>query len=743
MAQQDLHRGGRRAAPAAANHPPIHDEARGSQHAGLGISMSKLSLLPGKPYPLGATYDGHGTNFAIFSEIAEGVDLCLIDEEGCETRFEMYDSVAHCWCGYVKTVGAGQRYGYRIHGPWDPVQGHRCLHSKRLLDPYAKAISGQVQWDPAVFPYHFGDPYGAPNTADSAPFVPCSVVINPAFAWGDDLRPEIPLHETIIYELHVKGFTKRHPDVPEEMRGTYAGLSHPAAVDYLKRLGVTTVELMPVHQFVHDAHLLERGLRNYWGYNSIGFFAPHNEYAAGGQLGEQVNEFKQMVKALHAAGIEVILDVVYNHTAEGNHLGPILSFKGIDNAAYYRLVCDDACHYMDYTGTGNTLNMRNPPVLQLLMDSLRYWVLEMHVDGFRFDLAAALARGLHEVERLVSFFDVIHQDPVISQVKLIAEPWDVGEGGYQVGNFPVLWSEWNGAYRDTMRDYWRGEPAALGDFARRFAGSADLYEDTGRRPFASINFVTAHDGFTLRDLVSYNDRHNEANGEENRDGSVDNRSFNLGAEGPTNDPGIQEVRRRQQRNFLASLLLSQGVPMILGGDEIGRTQQGNNNAYCQDNEISWLDWENMDQDLIAFVQRLIHIRREHPTLRRWKWLSGEPVGRGRRGDIVWFRPNGEEMNDEDWDNGFARSLLAFLNGSQIADRDAAGGFITDHDFYLLFNAHIEPVEFELPPDDQRKTWARYIDTSDPGQGEGKQDINARDRIAVDARTLLVLRHVKP
>ncbi|MEX2598629.1 MAG: glycogen debranching protein GlgX, partial [Dehalococcoidia bacterium] len=562
-----------------------------------------MKIWPGQPYPLGANYDGYGTNFSVFSEAAEQVDLCLFDRRGKETSIPLPEVSGYCWHGYLPNIGPGQRYGFRVHGPWEPENGLRCNPAKLLIDPYAKAIDGQVDWDPAVFGYLPENPDGAANEQDSAPFMPKSIVINPYFDWGNDRHPRVPRHQTIIYETHVKGLTKLHPAIPKEFRGTYAGLAHPAIIKYLKELGITAVELMPVHQFIHDQHLVERGLRNYWGYNSIGYFAPHNEYCSNGHDGQQVQEFKQMVKNLHEAGIEVILDVVYNHTAEGNHLGPTLSFKGLDNSAYYRLT-EDRRYYQDYTGTGNSLNMRHPHVLQLIMDSLRYWVLEMHVDGFRFDLASTLARELHDVDRLSSFFDLIQQDPVVSQVKLIAEPWDVGEGGYQVGNFPPMWSEWNGQYRDTVRDYWRGESQTLPEFASRITGSSDLYENTGRRPYASINFVTAHDGFPLHDLVSYNEKHNEANGEESRDGESHNRSWNSGAEGPTNDKAVNILRARQQRNFLTTLFLSQGIPMMLGGDEIGRTQGGNNNAYCQDNEISWYDWENIDRGLLRFTKQL-------------------------------------------------------------------------------------------------------------------------------------------
>ena len=578
-----------------------------------------IESWPGAAYPLGATFDGSGTNFALFSEVAEQVELCLFDDDRAETRVELTEVDAFVWHCYLPSVQPGQRYGYRVHGPWDPAKGLRCNPSKLLLDPYAKATRGEIEWDPSVFSYDFGDP-DSRNDDDSADHMMLGVVINPFFDWEGDRRLRTPYNETVIYEAHVKGLTQLHPDVPEDLRGTYAGLAHPAVVEHLTKLGVTAVELMPVHQFVQDDTLQRKGLRNYWGYNTIGFFAPQASYAGAARLeqqgpGQQVQEFKAMVKSLHAAGVEVILDVVYNHTAEGNHLGPTLSFKGIDNAAYYRLVDDDPRYYMDYTGTGNSLNVRHPHSLQLIMDSLRYWVTEMHVDGFRFDLAATLAREFYEVDRLATFFELVQQDPVVSQVKLIAEPWDVGPGGYQVGNFPPQWTEWNGAYRDTVRDFWRGEPA-LGEFASRIAGSSDFYENSGRRPFASINFVTAHDGFTLRDLVSYDHTHNEANGEDNKDGSDDNRSWNHGAEGPTDDDAVLAMRAREQRNFLATLLLSQGVPMILHGDELGRTQQGNNNGYCQDNELTWVHWDEADHPLVEFTAAVSRLRREHPTFRR-------------------------------------------------------------------------------------------------------------------------------
>jgi isoamylase len=685
-----------------------------------------MRVLPGQPFPLGATFDGIGTNFSVFSESAERVELCLFDEEGDETRVELPEVTAFCWHGYLPNIGVGQRYGFRVHGPWAPEQGHRFNPSKLLLDPYAKAIEGQVSRNKAVFPYYFNAPDSSRNDADSAPYMPKSVVVIPYFDWGDDRHPRTPWHETIIYETHVIGVTRNHPAIPSELRGTYAGLAHPAMAEYLKDLGVTAVELLPVHQFIHDAHLLEKGLRNYWGYNSIGYFAPHNEYSSLGQLGQQVQEFKQMVKVLHQANIEVILDVVYNHTAEGNHLGPMLCFKGLDNAAYYRLVADNPRYYMDYTGTGNSLNMRHPHVLQLIMDSLRYWVEEMHVDGFRFDLASTLARELHDVDRLSAFFDLIHQDPVVNQAKLIAEPWDVGEGGYQVGNFPPLWSEWNGKYRDTVRDYWRGVDQTLGEFAYRFTGSSDLYGTTGRRPFASVNFVTAHDGFTLRDLVSYNEKHNEANGEENKDGESHNRSWNCGAEGPTDDPEVNILRAQQRRNFLATLFLSQGIPMLLGGDEIGRTQRGNNNAYCQDNEISWYDWENADQSLLEFVTSLIRMRKEHPVLHRRHYFMGRAIHGEKVTDLGWFRPDGQEMAEADWAVSFGKALGVWLNGRALNEVDANGELLVDDSLYVMFNAHYEPLEFVIPTSAIGQRWVKILGTAD------HRPVGARARRGVTA-----------
>jgi isoamylase len=669
-----------------------------------------VAMRPGSPYPLGATYDGLGTNFALFSEAAHRVELCLFDRTGRERRIDLPEVTSHVWHGYLPGVHPGQSYGFRVHGPWDPGAGHRCNPAKLLLDPYATAIDGPIRWHEAVFPYHFEHGPDSRNDLDSGPFMPKAVVTSPYFDWGDDHPPRTPWHETVIYETHVKGFTARHPGVPPELRGTYAGLAHPAALEHLTHLGITAVELMPVHQFVHDAHLQDRGLRNYWGYNSICFLAPHEEYASAGSVGHQVQEFKQMVKALHGAGIEVILDVVYNHTAEGNHLGPVLSMRGIDNAAYYRLVGHDRRYYMDYTGTGNTLNVRHPQVLQLIMDSLRYWVQEMHVDGFRFDLASTLARGLHEVDRLSAFFDLIHQDPVVGRTKLIAEPWDVGEGGYQVGNFPPNWSEWNGKYRDCVRDYWRGTGRTVSEFAYRLSGSSDLYATNGRKPFASINFVTAHDGFTLADLVSYNDKHNEANGEGNRDGEGHNRSWNCGVEGPTDDPGVLALRARQRRNLLATMLLSQGIPMLTGGDELGRTQGGNNNAYCQDNEVSWFDWDHADYELVEYVRSLVELRRQHPVFRRRRYFQGRPIHGAEVSDILWLRPDGHTMSEHDWSTGVAQSFAVFLNGDGIADIDPLGERPTDDDFLLLFNPHHEDVTFTVPslgPDE----WTVVLDTA--------------------------------
>ncbi|GAA0430545.1 glycogen operon protein GlgX homolog [Acrocarpospora corrugata] len=693
-------------------------------------------IWPGDPYPLGATYDGAGTNFALFSEVADGVELCLFDEDGVEERVALSEVEAFVWHCYLPGVQPGQRYGYRVHGPYVPEQGLRCNPRKLLLDPYAKAIEGAVKWDQAVYGYDFGAP-GSRNDEDSAPFMPRSVVINPFFGWGHDRPPATPYHDTVIYEAHVKGLTINHPRVPERIRGTYAALGHPEIIDHLTSLGVTAVELMPIHQFVSDDVLEKRGLANYWGYNTIGFFAPHHAYSSSGELGGQVLEFKAMVKALHEANIEVILDVVYNHTAEGNHLGPTLSMRGIDNANYYRLVEDDRRHYMDTTGTGNSLLMRSPHALQLIMDSLRYWVMEMHVDGFRFDLASSLARELHEVDRLSAFFDLVQQDPVLSQVKLIAEPWDVGPGGYQVGNFPARWTEWNGQYRDTIRDLWRGEPARLPEFASRLTGSSDLYQDDSRRPAASINFVTCHDGFTLEDLVSYNEKHNHANGEDNRDGANDNRSWNCGVEGPATGP-VAQLREQQKRNFLATLFLSQGVPMLSHGDELGRTQQGNNNAYCQDNELSWVDWHE-NWLLLDFTRRLSKLRREHPVFRRRRFFYGRPV-RGsddQLSDIVWFTPSGTVMTDGDWSNGYARALAVFLNGDAITEPDRRGRRIRDDSFLLLFNAHYDVITFTIPKD-YGEMWTTELDTAMPISTDSRL-CRAGEGIPVTGRSVRVLR----
>jgi isoamylase len=706
--------------------------------------VAPTAVWPGDSYPLGATYDGAGTNFGLFSEVAQRVELCLFDDDGAESRVDLREVDGFVWHAYLPGIGPGQRYGYRVHGPYHPAAGQRCNPAKLLLDPYAKAIDGVVSWGQPVFSYQFGHA-DRRNNADSAPYVPRSVVVNPYFDWTHDRPPRTPYHETVIYEAHVRGLTKEHPVVPEEQRGTYLGLAHPAVISHLRGLGVTAIELMPVHQFVTDSHLNDRGLHNYWGYNTIGFFAPHNVYSATGGRGQQVQEFKSMVRTMHEAGIEVILDVVYNHTAEGNHLGPTLSFRGIDNAAYYRLIDDDRRYYMDTTGTGNSLLMRHPHVLQMIMDSLRYWVLDMHVDGFRFDLAAALARQLSEVDRLSAFFDLVQQDPVVSQVKLIAEPWDVGDGGYQVGNFPPLWSEWNGKYRDTIRDLWRGQHATLPEFAFRLTGSSDLYKQDSRRPVASVNFVTAHDGFTLQDLVSYDHKHNEANGEDGRDGSDDNRSWNCGHEGPTDDPAVLALRARQKRNFLTTLLLSQGVPMLLAGDEMGRTQQGNNNAYCQDNEISWVNWavhDEDDQELDDYVRTLIALRADHPVFRRRRFFSGQALrgGRQRLRDIAWFTPTGQEMTGEDWDAGFAKSLTVFLNGQAISEPDRRGERVADDSFLLLFNASEHDLVFAIPPRRYGPRWTTVLDTALPRADlEGASTVKPGDMTTVINRSLQLLR----
>jgi glycogen operon protein len=699
-------------------------------------------MWPGRAEPLGATWDGEGTNFALFSESAEAVELCLLDPDGGEHRIPLTEVNAHVWHGYVPGVGPGQHYGFRVHGPYEPARGLRFNPAKLLIDPYARAIDRVCDYDDAIFGYRRAEGDQVADERDSAPHVPWSVVADTSFPWGHDRAPQVAWHETVIYETHVRSITARHPGVPEHLRGTYAGLASPAAIEHLMHLGVTAVELLPVHHFVSEPELVGRGLTNYWGYNTIGYFAPHAGYAASGRRGEQVREFKAMVRTLHGAGIEVILDVVYNHTAEGDHLGPTFSFRGIDNGAYYRLREDDPSQYVDYTGTGNTLNVRHPEVLRLIMDSLRYWVTEMHVDGFRFDLAAALARGFHEVDRLSSFFDLIHQDPVVSRVKLIAEPWDIGEGGYQVGNFPVLWTEWNGKYRDAVRDFWRGAESGLSEMGYRMTGSSDLYQDDGRRPYASINFVTAHDGFTLADLVSYNDKHNEANCDGNRDGSDDNRSWNCGVEGPSDDPAVLTLRARQQRNFLTTLLLAQGVPMLLGGDELGRTQRGNNNAYCQDNEISYYDW-SLDahaRDLLAFTRRLIQLRRSHPVFRRRRFFQGRPIHGSGLADIGWFAPDGHQMTDEEWVSGRIHSLGMFLNGHEIEEPGPRGDRILDDSFLVLLNGDATPIEFQLPERGWAKSFACVLDTAG-WRAEGTV-LRAGRAIELESRSLVVLRKVR-
>ena len=698
-------------------------------------------IWPGSSAPLGATFDGSGTNFALYSAVATKVELCLFDREGNENRIELTEVDNDVWHCYLPGIAPGHQYGYRVYGPYDPANGHRCDPSKLLLDPYAKAISGTVKNDPSLFSYDFADPTQR-NEEDSADSTMRSVVVSPFFDWGRDRPPAHPYNETIIYEAHVKGFTKLHPDIPKELQGTYLGLAHPAAIKHLTDLGVTAIELMPVHQFVNDTSLQDKGLSNYWGYNTIGFFAPHNGYATYGQNGHQVNEFKTMVKNLHEAGIEVILDVVYNHTAEGNHMGPTLSFRGIDNASYYRLVDGDQAHYFDTTGTGNSLLMRSHAVLQLIMDSLRYWVTEMHVDGFRFDLASTLARQFHEVDKLSTFFELIAQDPVLSGVKLIAEPWDVGDGGYNVGEFPALWSEWNGKYRDTMRDFWRGEPSTLGEFAARISGSADLYQHSGRAPMASINFITAHDGFTLNDLVSYNNKHNEANGEGNADGESNNRSWNCGEEGPSEDPEVLSLRSRQIKNFLTTMFFSQGVPMICHGDEMGRTQAGNNNVYCQDNELSWVNWNlnATQQDLLHFTRKVIKLRKDHPVLRRRRFFYGDAAhgGESKLQEIGWLRPSGEHMRDEDWTAWYARSLMVYVNGHAISEPNLHGEKIVDKSFLLLVNASEEDIEFTIPtePTGSSKAWKVVIDTQ-PTKGLPRK-LKPKAKVEVESHSLCLL-----
>ncbi|MBN9605368.1 MAG: glycogen debranching protein GlgX [Actinomycetales bacterium] len=702
-----------------------------------------METWPGSAYPLGATFDGNGTNFAIFSGIAERVELCLLDEDESgaltETRVRLVEVDAQVWHAYLPGVQPGQRYGYHVHGAYDPAAGRRANPAKLLLDPYAKATTGAPRWGQSLFSYPFGDEDGF-DDSDSAADTLHAVVVNPFFDWDGDRPLRRPYAETVIYEAHVRGLTMRHPEVPAELRGSYAGVAHPAVIQHLQRLGVTAIELMPVHQFLHDSALEERGLRNYWGYNTIGFFAPHDEYAAASEPGQQVQEFKAMVRDLHRAGIEVILDVVYNHTAEGNHLGPTLSMRGLDNAAYYRLVDDDPRYYMDYTGTGNSLNAGDPHTLQLIMDSLRYWASEMHVDGFRFDLAATLAREFYEVDRLATFFELVQQDPVVSQVKLIAEPWDVGPGGYQVGNFPPQWTEWNGRYRDAVRDFWRGTPGTLGEFASRITGSADLYENSGRRPVASIDFVTAHDGFTLRDLVSYDGKHNEANGENGQDGSDDNRSWNGGVEGETDDPEVLALRARRQRNLLATLLLSQGVPMILHGDELGRTQGGNNNVYAQDSELSWIDWDHPDEALLEFTSALTRLRREHPALRRSRFLDGRPVAHAEGeplADVEWLRPDGSRMSEDDWGEGVGLVVGMFLNGRGIRERGPRGERILDDHLLVYFSAAPEEIAVTLPRPEPADAWDVVVDTG--GRHVDRDAVPAGDQLALLPHSLLVLR----
>ena len=693
-------------------------------------------------YPLGTSYDGAGVNIALFSQVAQKVELCLLDEEDRETRVEMTEQNSYVWHNYLPGIQPGQRYGYRVYGPYDPAKGLRCNPNKLLLDPYAKAIEGNIDGDESLYSYWFKSPEDVTsmNTLDSAPHTMKSAVVNPYFDWGNDQHPNISYHDSVIYEAHVRGMTNLNLDVPPDIRGTYAGLAYPSVIEYLRKLGVTAIELMPIHQFVNDSFLQEKGLSNYWGYNTIGFFAPHNAYSSSGQRGEQVNEFKSMVKAYHRAGMEVILDVVYNHTAEGNNLGPTLSFKGIDNGAYYRLVDNDRRHYFDTTGTGNSLLMRSPHALQLITDSLRYWVTEMHVDGFRFDLAATLARQFQEVDKLSAFFDIVEQDPVISRVKLIAEPWDLGSGGYQVGGFPSSWSEWNGRYRDCVRDFWRSQPSTLPEFASRLMGSSDLYQMNGRRPVASVNFITAHDGFTMNDLVSYNEKHNDANGEGNRDGESNNRSWNCGVEGPTTIKDVNDLRQQQMRNMFATLLCSQGIPMICGGDEVARTQQGNNNAYCQDNAISWTNWDLDDsqKDLLEFVSKLIHLRLEHPVLHRRRFFTGREPGDpdDKIPQVEWMDHTGSIMDMEDWSNTHAFSVMIYLNGSDIPEADWYGNQMVDNNFILIFNAHYEPIMFTLPDERYGKKWRLVVDTHNPKGPE--LNYEAGFAITAQSRSFLLL-----
>jgi len=719
------------------------------RHHVPGFLETGGTAWPGRPYPLGADWDGHGTNFAIYSELAHEVELCLFDsptDAEPSRTLRLRERTAFVWHGYVPGVGPGTYYGFRINGPYEPERGLRCNPFKLLIDPYARALAGKVRWETHPWAYPFeqpGEDWVLDDT-DDAGGIPKGVVVDTSFDWQDDQPPGIPWHETVIYEAHVRGLTMLHPDVPPEIRGTYRAVAHPAVVEHLKSIGVTALELLPVHEIADEYFLIEKGLRNYWGYSSINYFAPAGRYAHARDYGEQVREFKEMVRALHAAGLEVILDVVYNHTAEGNHLGPTLSFKGIDNPTYYRLVADEPRFYMDYTGTGNSLNLRHPQTLKLVMDSLRYWVQEMHVDGFRFDLASTLARELHDVDKLSSFFDVIHQDPVLSRVKLIAEPWDIGEGGYQVGNFPVLWAEWNGRYRDIVRGYWRGDPGTLGELGYRLTGSSDLYEEDGRRPSASINFVVAHDGFTLHDLVSYNHKHNEANGENNRDGHDHNLSYNFGVEGPTDRPDILRQRERQTRNFIATLLLSQGVPMICGGDEMGRTQYGNNNAYCQDNEISWIGWELDDarRELLEFTRRVAALRRDHPTFRRRRFFRGRPIRGSDVKDVTWLRPDGAEMTDEEWNSGFVKCFGMCLAGDALEEWDDRGEQISDDTFLLLFNADGGSLSFTLPTHGAMSTWEVTLDTHRPEVEPGAESVSAGEEFFLEGRSMVVLRALR-
>jgi isoamylase len=702
----------------------------------------QIVTWPGNPYPLGSLYNGTGVNFSLFSEHASSVELCLFDPKGNETRVKVEERTHGSWHIYLPGIKPGQEYGYRVYGPYEPQNGYRFNPNKLLMDPYAKAINGIIKWDKALFSYDINhkDSDLSFSNEDSAPFIPKCVVIDRVFDWQSDALLDIPLHNVVIYELHVKGFSQLRENIPENIRGKYAAVSHPESIKYFQSLGVNAVELMPVHQFVADWHLLQQGLTNYWGYNSIGYFAPDPRYSASGSLGEQVNEFKEMVKILHRNGIEVILDVVYNHTAEGNHLGPTFSFRGIDNFSYYRLNEDDKRFYMDYTGTGNTLNTVHPTILRLIMDSLRYWVIDMHVDGFRFDLATALAREFDDVDKWGSFFDILHQDPVLSQVKLIAEPWDVGENGFQVGNFPAGWMEWNAKYRDCMRDFWKGEDEMIPEFANRITGSSDLYLSDSRTPMASVNFITAHDGYTLMDLVSYNDKHNEANGEDNKDGENNNRSWNCGFEGETDDEKINKLRKQQIRNFLTTLFLSQGVPMLTAGDELGRTQKGNNNAFCQDNEISWINWQVKDDALLEFTSRLIHFRIDHPVFCRKKWFQHKPIkGKGVT-DIEWFLPEGETMTDVHWASTFAKSLGVFLSGEQLGSRTERGEIIVDDSFYLMFNSHFEPVVFTIPDKRWGQQWLKIIDTYDGSfNNDGIQEVKPGEHIEVKERSVTLLK----